>query len=53
MSGELSDGGTGEVVIKELPEQHQHQRVHVLGAVDVPVNGAADEATARQTSASH
>ena len=53
--GHLADGRSRHVVVDELSNLHQHQRVHVMRDVEVPVDDGADETRARQriTAARH
>jgi len=55
VDGQLTDGGPCQVVVDELADLHQHQRVHVMRDVEVPVYDGADQASTRQrvTTACH
>jgi len=48
VDGHLGDGGPRHVVVDELADLHQHQRVHVMRDVKVPVYHGADQTGARQ-----
>jgi len=55
VDGHFSDGGSRHVVIEELSDLHQHQRVHVMRNVKVPVYDGTYQSGARQrvTTARH
>jgi len=44
----FADGSSGHVMVDELAHLHQHQRVHVMWNVKVPVNDGADQPGAWQ-----
>jgi len=48
VDGHLTDGSPRQVVVDELADLHQHQSVHVMRDVEVPVNDGADQSGAWQ-----